>query len=210
MPFFVQGSYKFEIGKIICVELEDEDHSPLIFTKPATSVIHQDDEVRAMDDGGKLDFGLFFAMAIGKKTERSKKAKISSVLGFGVLVDIFDEEELSKIKKEGLPWEMTKGRDTSCPISEFTPSKDIGDLYGHEVYLEINGDEVLKASTRDLQVGLEDAMTLISESMTLAPGDIVAVKIKECVGILGEGDELEAGISSVGIIRNRIVPPSRG
>ena len=69
---------------------------------------------------------------------------------------------------------------------------------------------MLKASTRDLQVGLEDAMTLISESMTLAPGDIVAVKIKECVGILGEGDELEAGISSVGIIRNRIVPPSRG
>ena len=135
---------------------------------------------------------------------------MSSVLGFGMLVDVFDPKELSHLRKEGLPWEMTKGRNTFCPISEFTPSKDIGDPYGHEVYLEINGKEVRKTSTRELHMGLEDAMHHVSGSMTLSPGDIIAVKIKGCEGTLATGDEVEAGISSVGIVRNRIGPPSRG
>ncbi|MGA1820307.1 MAG: fumarylacetoacetate hydrolase family protein [Thermoplasmatota archaeon] len=210
MPFFIQGSFRFEIGKIVCLEFEDEKDPPVVFTKPATSVVHQDDDVLTKDGKDELAFSLYYAMAMGRRTESSKKAKMSSVLGFGMLLDIFDPKELSKLRKEGLPWDLTKGRDTFCPISEFTSSKDIGDPYGHEVYLEKNGREVRNTSTRELQMGLEDAMQHVSESMTLAPGDIIAVKIKGCDGTLAVGDEIEAGISSVGIIRNRIAPPLKG
>lgn len=207
MPHFIQGSHRFEIGKIVCIEMEDGDTSPLVFIKPATSVVHQDDEVVPPDDAGELAFGLFFAMAMGKRTGSSIKAKMSSVLGFGMIVDIYDRDELDLTIKKGLPWEMVKGRDTFCPISEFTSSGDIGDPYGHEVYMEINGDEVLRSSTRELQMNLEDAMLHISKRMTLSPGDIVAVKIKEGQGALHAGDEIEAGISSVGIVRNRLASP---
>ncbi|MBN1539077.1 MAG: fumarylacetoacetate hydrolase family protein [Candidatus Thermoplasmatota archaeon] len=207
MPHFIQGSHRFEIGKIVCVEVKEEDGPPLVFIKPATSVVHQDDEVVSPTDAGELSFGLFFAMAMGERTGSSIRAKMSSVLGFGMVVDIYDQEELIKVMENGLPWEMVKGKDTFCPISEFTPSGDIGDPYGHEVYMEINGKEMLRSSTRDLQMNLEDALHHISKSMTLSPGDIVAVKIKEGEGTLHAGDEIEAGISSVGIVRNRLGSP---
>ncbi|MBN1390059.1 MAG: fumarylacetoacetate hydrolase family protein [Candidatus Thermoplasmatota archaeon] len=210
MPHFVQGSHRFEIGKIVCIEVNEEDGPPVVFLKPATSVIHQDEEVNPPEEGGELSFGIFYAMAIGERTGTSIKAKMSSVLGFGLLMDIYDGNLLTRVREQGLPWDMAKGRDTYCPLSEFTPSQEIGDPYGHEVYMQLNGMELVKSSTRDLQMNLEDAMHHISGTMTLAPGDLLAVKIKECEGTLRTGDEIEAGISSVGIIRNRLGPSSRG
>lgn len=148
-------------------------------------------------------------MAVGERVKSTSRAKMSHLLGLGVLFDIYDIKELEMVKEEGLPWLLAKGRDTFCPISEFTSLKDAGDPYGQEVYMEINGEEILKATTRDLEMGLEETMHHVSQFMTLAPGDIIAIRIKEGEGKIEAGDEIEAGISSIGILRNQVKGPSK-
>jgi 2-keto-4-pentenoate hydratase/2-oxohepta-3-ene-1,7-dioic acid hydratase in catechol pathway len=208
MPHFIQGSFRFEIGKIICIEREKEKDDPVIFLKPPSSIIHQGDEIIHPDNGSDLGYGLFLAMAIGERIDPGGNAKLSNVLGFGILLDIFDINELERARDKGLPWLLAKGRDSFCPISEFSSLKDVGDPYVQEVYMEINGEEVLRSNTRELEIGLEETMQYISERMALAPGDILAVKIKEGGGKVRSNDEIEAGVSSIGIIRNPVRSPS--
>lgn len=208
MPHFIQGSFRFEIGKIICIEKDPNEKDPLIFLKPPSSIIHQGDEIIHPEKGADLGYGLFLAMAIGERVDPGGRAKLSNVLGFGVLLDVYDIKELKKARDQGLPWLTAKGRDSFCPISEFSSLKDVGDPYVQEVYMEVNGEEVLRSNTRELDIGLEETMHFISKRMALTPGDIVAVKMKDGSGKVGSGDEIEAGISSIGIIRNMIKTPS--
>jgi 2-keto-4-pentenoate hydratase/2-oxohepta-3-ene-1,7-dioic acid hydratase in catechol pathway len=208
MPHFLQGNYRFEVGKIICVERDDEDADPTVFSKPSSSIIHQGDDILHPGLGSELGFGVYLAMAIGKRVESSTSAKLSNLLGLGVLFDIYDVNELDSLKKEQQPWLLAKGKDTFCPISEFTPMKDAGDPYGQEVYLEINGEEVLTTTTRELEMGMEESLDHLSRFMTLAPGDIIAIRIKEGSGRIEKDDEIEAGISSIGILRNKVRAPS--
>ena len=208
MPHFTQGSFRFEIGKIICIEKESGNDDPVIFLKPPSSIIHQGDEIIHPENGSDLGYGLFLAMAIGERVDPGGRAKLSNVLGFGILLDIFDIEELERARDKGLPWVLAKGRDSFCPISEFSSLKDVGDPYAQEIYMEINGEEVLKSNTRELDIGLEETMQYVSERMALTPGDIVAVKVKGGEGKVESSDEIEAGISSVGIIRNPVRGPS--
>ncbi len=208
MPHFLLGNYRFEVGKIICVEREDEKDEPLIFMKPPSSIIHQGDDIIHPGLGSELGYNLCLAMAVGERIEGNAKAKMSHLLGLGVLFDIFDVKEFESSRKDGLPWLIAKGRDTFCPISEFASLKEAGDPYGQEVYLEINGEEVLKTTTRELEIGLEEAMLHISEFITLAPGDILAVRVKGGGGRIKKEDEIEAGISSIGILRNNVTGSS--
>ena len=45
MPHFLQGNYRFEIGKIVCVDKDGEQEDPVVFMKPASSIVHQGDDI---------------------------------------------------------------------------------------------------------------------------------------------------------------------
>jgi 2-keto-4-pentenoate hydratase/2-oxohepta-3-ene-1,7-dioic acid hydratase in catechol pathway len=57
-------------------------------------------------------------------------------------------------------------------------------------------------------MGMEESLDHLSRFMTLAPGDIIAIRIKEGSGRIEKDDEIEAGISSIGILRNKVRAPS--
>jgi len=209
MPHFVQGSYRFEAGKIICVENSKggEDNGPLVFTKPPTSIIHDDDLIIPGPGNFNLGYGLYLSAAIGKRIVSDTRSKMAHILGFGIFLDIHDRERLGKCREEGLPWDLAKGRDTFCPMSEFVPPGDVHDPYGLEVYLEVNNEEKALSSTRELVMGLEDSLQFVSERMTIAPGDIIGVMVKGTEGTLYPGDRIEAGISSIGVLRAAVKTP---
>jgi 2-keto-4-pentenoate hydratase/2-oxohepta-3-ene-1,7-dioic acid hydratase in catechol pathway len=72
---------------------------------------------------------------------------------------------------------------------------------GLEVYLEIDGEQKASLTTKELMVDVPTALRTASRSMTLYPGDIVGIDIKGTEMPVGPNSRIEAGISSVSIIR---------
>jgi 5-carboxymethyl-2-hydroxymuconate isomerase len=209
MPHFVQGKYRFEAGKILCVENSrgGEGEGPLVFIKPPTSIIHDDGAIVPGKVNFNLGYGLYLGAAVGKRIVADTRNRMAHILGFGLFLDVYDREQLGMCQQEGLPWDFAKGRDTFCPMSEFVPSNEVHDPYGLEVYLEVNGEEKALTSTRDLVMGLEDSLQFVSERMTIAPGDVIGVLVKGTEGTLYPGDRIEAGISSIGVLRAAVKTP---
>jgi 2-keto-4-pentenoate hydratase/2-oxohepta-3-ene-1,7-dioic acid hydratase in catechol pathway len=207
MPHFVQGDYKFEVGKILCVRSSGDGKGPIIFLKPPSSILHEGESILMGNGCYNLGHDLYLCAAVGKKIVKDTKSKLGHILGFGLMMDVFDREELSRCREGGLPWLFANGRDTFCPISEFVESDSIHDPYGLEVYLEVNDEEKLSTNTKELVLGLEDAFESMTEFMTLSPGDLLGVRILKTEGTLYPGDRVEAGLSSVGVLRNDVAGP---
>jgi 2-keto-4-pentenoate hydratase/2-oxohepta-3-ene-1,7-dioic acid hydratase in catechol pathway len=205
MPYFSQENYHFEIGKILCViEPEEGGGRPIIFLKPASSILDNDGPIGIPDGRKNLGYAIMLGVSIGRKITKDTKNPMENILGFSIIIDISDIEEIEDSRSSGLPWTMGKGRDTFCPMSEFSPFKEVEDPYACGVYMEINGEEVVSTDTKELVMDIESALHMVSGHMTLYPGDIIAIALKDTQGIVSEGDMIEAGISSIGVLRHRL------
>ncbi|MFO8050478.1 MAG: fumarylacetoacetate hydrolase family protein [Thermoplasmatota archaeon] len=201
MPYFIQEHYRIEVGKIICVDSDGgDDHRFCI--KPASSITRSDQAIEIPSDAEELGFRMMLAAAVGERISARRRHKMASLMGFGAALDIYDVRKLKTARKNGLPWAEAKGSDTFCPISDFTPVKDIDDPYDLEVYLEVNGEEVIKGSTKDRRIDMENVLERVTRSITLYPGDLICVPVSDEEGFLSAGDSIEAGISSVGVLRH--------
>ncbi|MEA3557908.1 MAG: fumarylacetoacetate hydrolase family protein [Candidatus Thermoplasmatota archaeon] len=201
MPYFTQEKYRIEIGKIVCID-RAEDSDRVLFIKPASSIIHFDQAVEIPEGVSRLGFNMMIAMAVGKKITKATKHKMANLMGYGAVIDVYDMDMLEEAKEKGLPWMLAKGSDTFCPISDFTSAKDLEDPYSLEVYLEVNETQIVKATTREMKTDIEGTLEWISNRMSLYPGDMVCIPVSDPEGELVKGDVIEAGISSVGVMRH--------
>ncbi|MFW3146230.1 MAG: fumarylacetoacetate hydrolase family protein [Thermoplasmatota archaeon] len=205
MPYFSQENYHFEIGKILCIgEPGESIKEPAVYMKPASSIIFIDEPIILPEGSDCLGYSLMLGVSIGKKVKRDTKNPMENILGLGVIIDIYDIDNMEKCRREGLPWTIPRGRDTFCPMSEFSPFKEVEDPYACGVYMEINGTEVVSTDTKELIMDIEASLHMIARSMTMYPGDIIAISLKDASGKVKEGDLIEAGISSIGILRHKV------
>jgi 2-keto-4-pentenoate hydratase/2-oxohepta-3-ene-1,7-dioic acid hydratase in catechol pathway len=78
------------------------------------------------------------------------------------------------------------------------------DPNGHEIVLRVNGEELERASTRDL---IWDPPTLVSEiskTVALEPGDVIFCGARRALPRLKPGDVVEVEIDGIGVLRNQV------
>ena len=184
--------------------------APIVFTKPATSVVGPNDAVRAsLDPTGSVDYEGELGVVIGRTA--FKVAAVDAydhVAGYLIVNDVTSRE----LQRKHGQWVIGKGLDTFCPMGPWLVTPDeVGDVAALELETRVNGETRQKASVRDLIFDIPTLIETLSATMTLRPGDIIATGTPEGVGIgfdppryLAPGDTVRVSITGLGALENPI------
>ena len=202
---------EYPIGKIVCLARNYVDHirelgnetpaQPVLFMKPATSVIDSGDAIRIPTYSHECHHEVELALLIGKGgKDIPEDSALDHIAGYGVALDMTLRDVQNELKKKGLPWEIAKGFDTSCPLSTFVPAEVVPDPQNLRLRLEING-ELRQDGTTDLMINpVRRIVSHISSLFTLEPGDVILTGTPSGVGPVKSGDRLRAELVGLAIL----------
>jgi len=174
------------------------DH-PLIFLKPPSSLIGQNDAIIYPACVKRLDYEAELAVVIGKKAENiDEKNSGDYIFGLTCLNDVTARD----LQKEDGQWTRAKSFDTFCPLGPWVETDaDGSDL---DIKLYLNGEVRQNSSTRDFIFSIPRLVSFISGVMTLFPGDVIATGTPSGIGPMKAGDIVEVEIENIGRLINRV------
>jgi acylpyruvate hydrolase len=207
---------EFPIGKIVCLARNYAEHakelgnetpaSPVLFMKPATAVIGDGGTVRIPSYSQECHFEVELALLIGTTARSVSPDKaMEHVAGYGVAIDMTLRDVQNQLKTKGLPWEIAKGFDTSCPLSDFVPASSVQDPQELALKLSVNGETRQNGTSADMIHRVPQIVAYISGIFTLEPGDVILTGTPAGVGPVQAGDCMEAEISGVGHLKVTVV-----
>jgi acylpyruvate hydrolase len=126
----------------------------------------------------------------------SKEQAEQHIGGYCLALDMTARKVQDQLKKQGHPWLLAKGFDTSCPCGDFIDKKEL-DLSSSSVnlWLSVNGKMRQNGDTRDMIFSIPDLIAYISKYITLEHGDLILTGTPAGVGPVKSGDQIEAGIN---------------
>ncbi len=202
---------EYVIGKILCIGRNYVDHikelgneapsAPVVFMKPATAVIGDGEQVVIPAYSDECHYEAELAVLIGTEGKHIAEADaLSHIAGYAVAIDMTLRDVQDGLKKKGLPWEIAKGFDTSCPLSDFVPADKVADPQNLTIRLLLNGQERQNGSTGLMINSVAKIISHLSGIFTLEEGDIILTGTPAGVGRVVAGDRMEASIAGVGSI----------
>lgn len=197
-------------GKIMCVGRNYREHAkemgnevpttPLVFIKPASSVVATGDAIVLPAGIGRVDFEGEIGLVIGKRLKKASPAECAAAVSGVVAVNDVSARDLQKSDPQ---WWRAKGHDTFCPIGPMKAgTPDFGAL---EMVTRVNGQERQRGLSSDMVFPIPDLISFISASVTLEPGDVVITGTPEGVGPLAAGDLVEVEIVGWSTVRNTVM-----
>lgn len=200
------------VGKILCVGRNYAKHAremnaetpdtPVVFIKPASAIIETGDDVIVPPISKQVHHEVEMVVVIGKKCKQiPTSVALEYVAGYGVGLDMTLRDIQADAKKQGLPWSIAKGFDTSAPVSTFTEKERISDPHNLDISLRVNGQIRQKSNTKDMIFRIDYVVSYLSSIFRLEPGDLIFTGTPDGVGTVVPGDILEAELESVGMLR---------
>lgn len=138
---------------------------------------------------------------------------LAAVVGYST----FNDVTARRAQKLTSQWILGKNADRSGPLGPLVPASTVGDLRdGLDVMTRVNGTEVQRGRTDEMVYTVGETLALISQTLTLNPGDLLATGTPSGVGysrtppwLLQPGDEVEVEVERLGVLRNPIVAGSQ-
>ncbi len=196
------------IGKLVCSARSYKKHAqemnsdipkePVIFLKPASSVIFNGDTIKIPKMSKCIHHEVELGIIIGAKCKNIlKKDARNYVLGYLVALDITARDIQTEFKKKGWPWGIAKCFDTFAPISDVVLKEEVSNPQNLDISLTVNGEIRQSSNTRFMIFSIEEIIEFISKIMTLEPGDLIMTGTPEGVGEIVKGDVLEAKLGNI-------------
>lgn len=160
-----------------------------------------------------LDWEGEIAVVVGARIESADAATAESdVFGYSVFNDLTSR----RAQKLTAQWTLGKNGDFSGPMGPLVSRDEVGDLRdGLQLRTRVNGIEVQNGNTRDMIFSVGDILALVSQTMTLHPGDVLVSGTPEGVGyvrtppwLLQPGDSVEVEVDRLGTLTTPIVDAS--
>ena len=104
------------------------------------------------------------------------------------------------------PWDWSKAFDQSAPIAPIVPMADVASLKQGRIWLAVNGEVKQDADIADLIWPVADHIATLSQSMTLAPGDIIMTGTPAGVGAVTPGDVMTGGVDGIATLEVTVGP----
>jgi 2-keto-4-pentenoate hydratase/2-oxohepta-3-ene-1,7-dioic acid hydratase in catechol pathway len=209
-----------EPGKIVCLGLNYYDHAkeggrekpvyPWFFLRCASSLLAPDARALRPKVSERLDWEAELAVVIGKTVKHcTLDNALEAVFGYSVFNDI----SVRDYQKKTPQWSIGKNFDRTGPFGPVLVTADelppgATDL---RIQARLNGQTMQDANTRDMIWGVAETITLLTECMTLEPGDVIVMGTPAGVGQartppvwMKHGDVVEIEIESIGVLRNTI------
>lgn len=200
------------VGKIVCIGRNYAEHikelgnqtpdKPVIFIKPASALVNSGGTVVIPEHSDDCHHEIELAVLIGKMAKDvAVDVALDHVSGYAVALDLTLRDVQSTQKSKGLPWEIAKAFDTSCPLSDFVSASEIADPQNLQLKLTVSGEVRQDGNTRHMMRSVAELIAAASSYFTLEEGDILLTGTPSGVGRIVSGDLLEASIEQVGMLR---------
>ncbi len=212
-PFVVMRATgeRVRVGKILAVGRNYAEHSaemgwaesspPVLFLKPPTAIVHDGGTVRIPAGSGAVHHEVEMVVVVGRDgREIPEERALEHVLGYAVGLDMTLREEQARAKAKGEPWTLSKGFDTSAPVSTVAPRDEVGDGSGLRLTLDVNGERRQDASTSTMARGVAALVAYASRRITLERGDLLFTGTPAGVGPVLAGDTLVGTLEGVGSV----------
>lgn len=212
-----------DAGKIICIGLNYKAHAdeggreippyPSLLAKWSNSLTGPFDDVAVPPiDDPRTDYEGELAVVIGT---RCSAVAASDALDYVAGVSVFNDVTSRRLQFETSQWILGKAVDQFAPMGPALVTLDeIEDIQNLNLSTRVNGTEVQSANTETMIWSVAELIHIISETITLEPGDIIATGTPAGVGfrrtpplLLQDGDVVEIELDQVGLIRNTISDP---
>jgi 2-keto-4-pentenoate hydratase/2-oxohepta-3-ene-1,7-dioic acid hydratase in catechol pathway len=185
------------------------DH-PVYFTKPGTAVVGPGDDVVHHAITKELDYEVELAVVIGIGGRDIPRADaLRHVFGYTVINDVTARD----LQKRHNQWFKGKSLDTFCPMGPMLVTADeLPDPQALAISLRVNGQTRQSSHTSKMIFPVAQCIEVLSQAMTLLPGDIIATGTPDGVGaatgsFLRAGDRIEAEVEGIGILASKVVRP---
>jgi 2-keto-4-pentenoate hydratase/2-oxohepta-3-ene-1,7-dioic acid hydratase in catechol pathway len=207
-------------GKIICLGVNYVDHAkeggntvadyPTLFLRCSTSLLAHGAPLRVPAISDKLDYEAELAVVIGRAARFVTEAQaLDHVFGYAC----FNDATLRDYQRRTTQWTIGKNFDATggfgpCLVTadELPPG-----CTGLRIQSRLNGQVMQSANTSDMVFGVARTLSLLSECVTLEPGDVVVMGTPAGVGYartppvwMKAGDTIEIDIEGVGVLSNPI------
>ncbi|SFD58490.1 fumarylacetoacetate hydrolase family protein [Massilia yuzhufengensis] len=200
---------RFPIRRVFCVGRNYGAHAremgsdpnrepPFFFTKPADAVVPASGAVPYPPATKDLHHEVELVVALGTGGANiAPQDALALVWGYGVGLDLTRRDLQSVAKDAGRPWDMAKGFDASAPCSPLVPATLLGHPQDARIWLEVNGALRQEGNLNEMIWPIADVISLLSQLVTLAPGDLIYTGTPAGVAALKPGDQLRGGVDGV-------------
>ena len=208
-------------SKIVCLGLNYADHAaeggharpeyPSFFMRgPSSMVGHLQPMIRPKASD-KFDFEAELAFVVGKAGRHlTAENALDHIAGYSV----FNDGSLRDYQRKSTQWTIGKNFDATGAFGPWlvTPDELPPGADGLRIQSRLNGQVMQDANTKSFLWGVVETLVLITECMTLEPGDVVITGTPAGVGyarkppvFMKQGDTIEVEIEGVGLLSNPVV-----
>ncbi|MEU4571885.1 fumarylacetoacetate hydrolase family protein [Nonomuraea sp. ATR24] len=210
-------------ARVICVGLNYRAHAaegafavpehPTLFGRWTASLSVGGVPAPVPADEAGLDWEGEIAAYVGAPLrEADADTARAAVLGYSA----FNDLTARRAQKLTTQWTLGKNGDRTGPLGPLVTADEVGDLRdGLRLRTRVNGTLVQDGNTKDMIFEVGEVLSLISRTLTLHPGDVLATGTPEGVGyvrtppwLLGPGDVVEVDVERLGVLRTPIVGSS--
>jgi len=209
-----------DAGKIICIGRNYAAHAaeggakpldyPDIFLRVPTSLTAHNAPIVRPKASHILDYEAELVFIIGQTTRHAtEETALDAIAGYS----IFNEGSIRDYQRKATQWTPGKNFDKTGAFGPalVTPDGLPEAMAGVRIQTRINGQTLQDANTSDLIFPIKKLVAILSEIMTLEPGDVVVTGTPEGVGyprkppiFMKPGDHVEVEIEGLGILVNSI------
>ena len=207
-------------GKIICLGLNYFDHAkeggrdkpeyPWFFFRGATSLIAHGEAGIRPRVSERFDYEAELAVVIGKAARHcTMDNALDCVFGYSC----FNDMSVRDYQKKTPQWTIGKNFDSTGGFGPVLVTADElpPGATGLHIQSRLNGQVMQDANTTDMIWGVAETITLLTECMTLEPGDVIIMGTPAGVGQartppvwMKDGDTVEIEIERIGTLVNPI------
>jgi acylpyruvate hydrolase len=209
-------------GKFICLGLNYIDHAkegghhdlppyPTLFMRGPTSLLAAGKPIVRPAISETLDYEAELAVVIGKVAKAVGEASaLTHVAGYA----LFNDSTIREYQRITTQWTPGKNFDGTGAFGPelVTPDELPAGASGLRITSRLNGKTMQDGNTADMMFGVAKTIAIISQVMTLEPGDVLAMGTPAGVGHarkppvwMRDGDVCEIEIEGIGVLSNPVV-----
>jgi 2-keto-4-pentenoate hydratase/2-oxohepta-3-ene-1,7-dioic acid hydratase in catechol pathway len=207
-------------GKVLCLGLNYRDHAreigmalpefPVVFMRGVTSLVAHGGALVRPRVSEQLDYEAELAVVVGRRCRHlSPDEALGAVAGYAC----FNDATLRDYQYRASQWTMGKNFDATGGFGPelVTPDELPGGADALGIRSRLNGRVVQESNTEQHVFDVRTTLSILSATMTLEPGDVIALGTPSGVGSarkpplwMKAGDVCEVEIDGIGTLRNTV------
>jgi 2-keto-4-pentenoate hydratase/2-oxohepta-3-ene-1,7-dioic acid hydratase in catechol pathway len=207
-------------GKIVCLGLNYAEHAreggfavpdyPALFLRVTSTLIGHGAAILRPSASEALDYEAELAVVIGR---RGRHLRAADALEYVAGYTAFNDASVRDYQRRTAQWTPGKNFDATGALGPVLVTPDEVPPGGTNLHIEcrLNGRIMQSSSTSNMIFDVPRTLEILSEIMTLEPGDVIATGTPPGVGHarkppvwMRDGDVVEIEIEKIGVLRNPV------